>query len=98
MEMVLVDNRMENQESIVPLCIVNVDRIQQVTIVPENTEASTSSHRVRSEQFRSDKFHVEVGISSASDNGKYEVVPFYTGRLANCLEVASYYYAKNWGG
>lgn len=97
MDMVLVHSPMRDEKPIIPLCMVNVDRIRQVTIVPENTEASTSSHRVRSEQFRSDKFRVEVGISSASDNGKYEVVPFYTGRLANCLEVASYYYAKNWG-
>lgn len=97
MDMVLVHSPMRDQKPIMPLCMINVDRIQQVTIVPENTEASTSSHRSRSEQFRSDKFRVEVGISSALDNGKYEVVPFYTGRLANCLEVASYYYAKNWG-
>ena len=86
MDMVLV-HKLENQEPIVPLCMINVDRIQQVTIVPENAEAST----------RSNQFCVEVRISSDSDNGKYEGVSFYTGRLANCLEVASYYYAKNWG-
>lgn len=81
MDMVLVHPHMRDQKSIMPLCMVNVDRIQQVTIVPENA----------------DRFRVEVGINSVSDNGKYEVVSFYTGRLANCLEVASYYYAKNWG-
>lgn len=86
MDMVLVHPPMRDQKPIMPLCMINVDRIQQVTIVPENAD-----------QFRSDQFRVEVGISSDSDNGKYEVVPFYTGRLANCLEVASYYYAKNWG-
>ena len=96
MDMVLV-HKLENQEPIVPLCMINVDRIQQVTIVPESAEGSTSSYRFRSERFRSDQFCVEVRISSDSDNGKYEGVSFYTGRLANCLEVASYYYAKNWG-
>ncbi len=97
MDMVLVHSPMRDQKPIMPLCMINVDRIQQVTIVPENAEGSTSSELPRSRQFRSDRFCVEVGISSDSDNRKYEVVPFYTGRLANCLEVASYYYAKNWG-
>ena len=97
MDMVLVHSPMRDQKPIMPLCMINVDRIQQVAIVPENAEGSTSSDLSRFQQFRSDQFRVEVGISSDSDNGKYEVVSFYTGRLANCLEVASYYYAKNWG-
>ena len=87
MDMVLVRTSMKDQKTIMPLCMINVDRIQQVTIVPENAEGSTSSGR----------FRVDVRIRLDSDTKKYEDVPFYTGRLANCLEVASYYYAKNWG-
>ena len=86
MDMVLVRASMKDQKTIVPLCMINVDRIQEVTIVPENAEGSTSS----------DQFHVDVRIRLDSGT-KYEAVSFYTGRLANCLEVASYYYAKNWG-
>ena len=97
MDMVLAHPHMRDQKTIMPLCMINVDRIQQVTIVPENAEDSTSSYRYRSEQFLSDRFRVDVRIRLDSDTEKYEDVSFYTGRLANCLEVASYYYAKNWG-
>lgn len=97
MDMVLVRTSMKDQKTIMPLCMINVDRIQQVTIVPENAEDSTSSYQFRSDQFRSDQFRVDVRIRLDSDAEKYEVLSFYTGRLANCLEVASYYYAKNWG-
>ncbi len=119
MDMVLVFTSMKDQKTIMPLCMINVDRIQQVTIVPENAEGSTNSYRsssdqsssdrlpllqkfarevpFRSDQFRSDQFRVDVRIRLDSDTEKYEDVPFYTGRLANCLEVASYYYAKDWG-
>lgn len=87
MDMVLVPPHMRDQKTIMPLCMINVDRIQQVTIVPENAEDSTSSGR----------FRVDVRIRLDSDTEKYKDVSFYTGRLANCLEVASYYYAKDWG-
>ena len=97
MDMVLVRTSMKDQKTIVPLCMINVDRIQQVTIVPENAEGSTSSYQSRSDQFLSDQFRVDVRIRLDSDAEKYEVLSFYTGRLANCLEVASYYYAKDWG-
>ena len=97
MDMVLVPPHMRDQKTIMPLCMINVDRIQEVTIVPENAEGSTSSYRSRREQFSSDQFRVDVRIRLDSDAEKYEVLSFYSGRLANCLEVASYYYAKNWG-
>ena len=87
MDMVLVDTSMKDQKTIMPLRMINVDRIQQVTIVPENAEGSTSSGR----------FRVDVRIRLDTDTEKYKDVSFYTGGLANCLEVASYYYAKDWG-
>ena len=97
MDMVLVRTSMKDQKTIMPLCMINVDRIQQVAIVPENAEGSTSSDRSRFKQFSSDQFRVDVRIRLDSDTEKYKDVSFYTGRLANCLEVASYYYAKDWG-
>lgn len=87
MDMVLVHPHMRDQKTIMPLCMINVDRIQQVTIVPENAEGSTSSGW----------FRVDVRIRLDSDTEKSKDVSFYTGGLGNCLEVASYYYAKDWG-
>lgn len=92
MDMVLVDTSMKDQKTIMPLRMINVDRIQQVTIVPENAEGSTSSYRSRSDRFR-----VDVRIRLDFNIEKFQDVSFYTGGLANCLEVASYYYAKDWG-
>lgn len=103
MDMVLlVPPHMRDQKPVMPLCMINVDRIQQVTIVPENAEGSTSSYRSRFnqssfDQLRSDQFRVEVRIRLDSDTEKYKDVSFYSGRLGNCLQIASYYYAKNWG-